>query len=351
MRTHRQHLSNVLNILAHVPHYDDDRATVSSPLSAGFAISMLAIYACRGIPTFLLPKFDLVDLLETIERERITIAYAIGATFDQFAQYPRLGDFDLSSLRRFTGSSAIQNSREGMRRMRALDTFRAGFFNAYGSSEAGGYVTFHQADELEQAMLDDAYAHRLESLGREAQFSFIDCLGEDMNPVPAGEVGEMVVRCPSIFSGYWNLPGETAEVLKKGRLYTGDLISKDGDGFIYYRGRKRDMIKSGGLSVYPAEVERVLANHQDISQVAVIGVPDARWGEKVVAYVVANMEDGVPVTESEILEYSAARLAGHKRPKEVVLLDDLPKNAAGKVVKRELRENYRQKNRTGGVKI
>ncbi len=247
MHTHRQHLSNVVNILAHVPHLDDDRATVSSPLSADFGISMLVIYACRGIPTYLLPKFDVVQLLSCIERERITLAYAIGATFDPFANYPQLGEFDLSSLRRFTGSSAANHSREGMRRLRAQAGFTAGFFNAYGSSETGGYITFHQADELEREMNDDALAHRLESLGREAQFSFIDCLDDDLNPVGVGEVGEMVVRSPSTFSGYWNLEEETAQVLRDGRLFTGDLISKDEDGYIYFQGRKRDIIKSGGL--------------------------------------------------------------------------------------------------------
>ena len=149
----------------------------------------------------------------------------------------------------------------------------------------------------------------------------------------------MTVRSPSIISGYWNRPDETAEVLRDGMLITGDLMEKDEDGFIYLRGRKRDMIKSGGISVYPAEIEAVLDRHEKIDEVAVIGVPDERWGEKVVACVVARE----PASEEEIIEYAGQHLAGFKKPKRVVFLDSLPKNQSDKILKNDLRDMLAEK--------
>ncbi len=334
VRTHRQYLTNVNLYLAQIPHYDWDRAAVAAPLAAGFALHMLSVHTCRGIPTFLLPKFDVGELMAAIEREKITIAQSVSSTFAQFARHPEIEKFDFSSLRQFYFSTLGTGAWDDLQRLRALPSFNAKFVKAYGSSETGGFAAHFHPDEMEMALSDPRYAHRVESVGREAPFTCVQAVDDDLNPLPDGQVGTMTVRSPSILSGYWNRPGETAEVLRDGMLITGDLMEKDEDGFIYLRGRKRDMIKSGGISVYPAEIEAVLDRHEKIQEVAVISLPDERWGEKVVACVVVREA----VTGEEIIAYAGQYLAGFKKPKMVVFLDELPKNPSEKILKNDLRQ-------------
>jgi acyl-CoA synthetase (AMP-forming)/AMP-acid ligase II len=333
-RSHRQTALAALLYVAHVPHHESDRATISSPLAAGFAISLANAMALGGSCIHVLPRFDPELLLETIERERITLAYAIQSTFNAFTRHPDLDRFDLASVRLFTGTSASQDTILGMRRLRCHPSFRGLFVNAYGSSEAGGYISYNMPEDYERALADPALAQRVESIGREALLCRIECMDEDMRALPYGEVGEMAIRAPTVFAGYWNLPEATAAVFRDGWLMTGDLAFKDTDGFVYLAGRKRDMIKTGGINVYPAEIEYVLAGHAKVAEVAVVGVSDERWGEKVVACVVARE----PCTEAELLGHCADKLAGYKRPKLIRFMAQLPKNDTGKILKRELRE-------------
>ena len=157
-----------------------------------------------------------------------------------------------------------------------------------------------------------------------------------MKPVPAGEIGLMAVRAPQVFKGYWNKPEETKEVFRDGWFMTGDLLKKDHEGFIYLSGRSRDVVRTGGMNVYPAEIEPVFRSHPKVKEVAVVGVPHPDWGEMVVACVVAK--PGESVSESELIDYSRDRLAPYKRPKQVKLLNALPENQIGKVLKKDLRD-------------
>jgi long-chain acyl-CoA synthetase len=172
----------------------------------------------------------------------------------------------------------------------------------------------------------------MSSLGTEAPLFRINAVDENMREVPAGEFGEMVVKGPSLTTGYWNRPEDTAKAFRDGWLVTGDIIRKDKDGYIWLSGRKRDMIKTGGVNVYPAEIEAVLSEHAKIDQIAVIGMPDPRWGEKVVACVVPRG----PCTEEDVLAFAGKSLAGFKKPKNVLFFDQLPTNEVGKVVKKDL---------------
>ncbi len=334
MRSHRQLLTNTLMYLAQVPKYESDRATISSPFAAGFAVSLLNAYVAAGATTVVLPKFDALNLFQTIEKEKITLAYAILAIFDEFVRHPEIEKFDLSSLRLFTGTSGTQDTLGGMRRLRGLRNFKSRFFNAYGSTEAGGYITYHLPEDFEAELANPALASRVESIGRESLLCRIDCVDDDLKPLPQGEVGEMAVRAPSLFAGYWNQPEETAKVLRGGYLVTGDMAYKDKNGFVFLAGRKRDMIKTGGINVYPAEIESVLATHQKVTDVAVVGIPDEKWGEMVVACVVSK----VRCTEEELLTFCADKLAGYKRPKAIHFMDQLPQNETGKIVKKALRD-------------
>jgi acyl-CoA synthetase (AMP-forming)/AMP-acid ligase II len=163
--------------------------------------------------------------------------------------------------------------------------------------------------------------------------------------VSAGQVGEIVVRGPNVMMGYYGQPEETEKVLKKGWLYTGDLAWADEDGYLYIAGRKKDMIISGGENITSREVEDVLFTYPDVLKAAVFGVPDDKWGERVVAAIVPR-EGRQPVLK-EVQEYLKGQLAGYKIPKEIILLDQLPEGSTGKVQKQELKKIYQRKQGEG----
>jgi acyl-CoA synthetase (AMP-forming)/AMP-acid ligase II len=163
-------------------------------------------------------------------------------------------------------------------------------------------------------------------------------LGADGKPVPQGQVGEIVCRTVKNMKGYWHRDEETAKTLRNGWLHTGDAGYVDADGYVYIHDRVKDMIVSGGENIYPAEVESAMFGHPAIADVAVIGVPDERWGEAVKALVV--LKPGAEGDAAEILAYTRERLAGYKSPKSIDFIDALPRNPTGKVLKRELREKY-----------
>jgi acyl-CoA synthetase (AMP-forming)/AMP-acid ligase II len=156
--------------------------------------------------------------------------------------------------------------------------------------------------------------------------------------VPVGELGEIVYRGPGIMAGYWNRSDDTAAVIRDGWFHTGDAGTMDADGFIYIKDRIKDMIVSGGENIYPAELEAVLAGHPAVADVAVIGVPDAKWGESVKAIVVTK--PGAKLSGEELIEWSRDKLAGFKRPHSVDFVDAIPRNPSGKILKRQLREPY-----------
>ncbi|MGD2077746.1 MAG: AMP-binding protein, partial [Chloroflexota bacterium] len=157
---------------------------------------------------------------------------------------------------------------------------------------------------------------------------------EGEEELPVGQIGELVIKSPSIMSGYWQMPSETANTLRDGWLYTGDIARMDEDGYFYIEDRKKDMIIAGGFNIYPREVEEVLATHPAVMEVAVAGVPDARRGETVKAWIVKRTGD--PTTEEEIIDWSKEQLAKYKYPRLVEFRDELPRTTVGKVLKREL---------------
>jgi len=161
---------------------------------------------------------------------------------------------------------------------------------------------------------------------------------DDDRVLPAGAMGEIVARGDLVMRGYWNNPEATAATLRNGWLHTGDIGYLDDDGYLFITDRKKDMIISGGSNIYPREVEEVICRHPAVYEVAVIGVPDPKWGETVKALVVAR--PGTSLTEAEIVEHCRTHLASYKKPQSVELLHALPKNAYGKILKRELRERY-----------
>jgi len=205
----------------------------------------------------------------------------------------------------------------------------SGLFELYGSTEAGWVTMLHP---------DEQFDH-LGTVGREVVGSApIRLLDDDGKEVPDGEPGELFSYGPYAFDGYWNLPDKTAEAFRDGFLSVGDIALRDEDGFIRLIDRKKNLIITGGENVYPSEVESMLAAHPDVKDVAVIGTPDPKWGERVEAAVVVR--DGAAISQTDLIAWTREKLAGFKRPRAITFLkpEEMPRNATGKILHRVLRD-------------
>jgi acyl-CoA synthetase (AMP-forming)/AMP-acid ligase II len=220
---------------------------------------------------------------------------------------------------------------------KALETFHCKFVQAFGMTECPN-VTYLTDEDHRRALAGEP--HLLESTGRAGPGSEIKIVGEDGAELQRGEIGQILGRGAQIMRGYWNLPEATAEALAGGWMHTGDAGLIDEEGYLYVKDRIKDMIVSGAENVYPREIESVLVTHPAVVDVAVIGIPSEQWGETVKAFVVLA-EPGA-ATEDELVEYCRGKLAGYKRPRSIDVLDELPRNPSGKVLKRELRAPYWQ---------
>jgi acyl-CoA synthetase (AMP-forming)/AMP-acid ligase II len=270
------------------------------------------------------------EILRLIPSERVTIAAVVPALLRFMLQTPGSHEVDFTSLRHITyGASPIA---EDLLR-EALTTFKCDFAQAYGLTETTGMVAVLPPRDHASAV-----NHRLRSCGRPLSNVVVKIVGYDGVELRPGEVGEVVVRSPLTMKGYWKQAEATASAIRDGWLHTGDAGYMDADGYLYIHDRVKDMIVSGGENVYPAEVENVLSGHPAVADVAVIGVPDARWGEAVKAVVV--LRPMRPATESELIAYCRDRIAHYKAPKSVDFIEALPRNPSGKVLKRVLRAPY-----------
>lgn len=334
MLPHRNKVLSRMSMLTHVGYNEDDRALLFMPLMASLGADMMHSHVLRGLTTVLMQRFDEADMLRLVAAENITIMYLMESTFDRLVAHPDLDKIDWAKVRYFMATSATRDLRAGVTRLKQMKNFTAKFWNGYGCTEGGGWLTFISPEEIDAAAASaDSGAH-YRSIGRECMLANVDCVDEAGKSVAAGEIGEMTLSAPWLFIGYWNLAEKTAEVLKSGRYHTGDLARKDEHGYIYLEGRMKDMIKTGGVNVYPAEIEIVLKAHPKVKEVAVVGMADAQWGEKVVACV-------IPVgacEEAELIEYCKKELAGFKIPKSISFMQDFPRDVVGKILKRQLRD-------------
>ena len=217
-----------------------------------------------------------------------------------------------------------------------MDVFKCDFSQLYGVTELSPTATILTRDDHHRALTERP--ELLQSAGRAIMGTEIRIADEHDNPLPNGEIGEILVRGPQLMKGYWNMPEATAEALRGGWMHTGDAGIIDDEGYVYIPDRVKDMIVSGGENVYPNVVESMLFQHPSVADVAVIGVPDEQWGETVKAVVV--LRDGASATDDEIMDFCRGKLGGFERPRSVDFIDALPRNATGKVLKRELREPY-----------
>ncbi|VCU68803.1 Long-chain-fatty-acid--CoA ligase FadD13 [Pigmentiphaga humi] len=327
VRTHRAFIMGLLSALTEHPLRDNDVGLVAQPLAAGMAVYFLMLYLYQGMRTVLLPRFDPGPYLDSIEQERVTHATAMDWMSRRICAHPDFGARDLGSLRVLHGINQMQ-SLDGWR---AQASFKADITAGYASSEAGGLVTFKTASDFAAARTDPEFSGT-HSCGRPGRLSRVQCVDDELRPVAVGEVGEMAIHSAAMFRGYWELPEESAKALRNGWLLTGDLAYQDRHGYLFLCGRKRDVIRSGGINVYPAEIEPVLLSCPTVKEAAVVGLPDPHWGEQVVACIVAKGD----CSEDDILAYCRDRLGGPKRPKKIIFFDTLPTNATGKIVKKDV---------------
>src|SRR5438270_2955692 len=268
--------------------------------------------------------FDAAAVVDELERSRVTTVWLAPVMVNAIMALPDIGQRDLSSVR------VIINGGEKMPiplLERVQRTFPSAWFaDAYGLTETVSGDTFLDRDSL---------ITKLGSVGRPCLFLELDIWDDDGNPVGPGERGEIVLRGPKVFKGYWRDPDATAAAFAGGWFHTGDIGMRDDDGYLFIVDRLKDMIVSGGENIASSEVERVLYEHPDVVEAAVVASPDDRWGEVPVAFVVRR--DGATATADELLAHCSAQLAKFKRPKAITFLDALPRNPSGKVLKRELR--------------
>jgi long-chain acyl-CoA synthetase len=302
-------------------------ALVAMPLyhigGCGWALACLTSGASAVVVREVIPA----ELLRVMVEQRVASAFLVPAVLLFLTQLPGIEEADFSALQNISyGASPI--SQELLKR--SIEVFRCRFTQLYGLTETTGAITAlrHQ----------DHQGERLLSCGRPlfgAEIRVVDPLGAD---VPPGEIGEIVYRGGGIMEGYWGRPEDTAAAVRDGWFHTGDAGTMDADGFVYVRDRIKDMVISGGENIYPAELESVLAGHPAVADVAVIGVPDERWGETIKAIVVRR--PGAELTAEDLIDWSRSVLAGFKRPRSVDFVDTIPRNPSGKILKRELREQY-----------
>jgi acyl-CoA synthetase (AMP-forming)/AMP-acid ligase II len=277
-----------------------------------------------GATTIIHHTFEAERVVDEIERSRVTSIWAAPAMVRAILDVPGLAERDLSSVRVIIAGGEKMPI-PYIERLRS--TFPSAWFaDAYGLTETVSGDTFLDREST---------VSKLGSVGRACQYLELDIWDEHGTSLPAGERGEVVLRGPKVFKGYWRDPDATSAAFAGGWFHTGDIGMQDDDGYLYIVDRLKDMIVSGGENIASSEVERVLYEHGSVLEVAVVGRPDDRWGEVPVAYVV--MSAPAAATPEELVEHCRRQLAKFKVPKDVVIIDALPRNPSGKVLKRELR--------------
>ncbi|MFA1543122.1 acyl-CoA synthetase [Actinomadura monticuli] len=325
--THGNITWNAVNVLIDHDLVAGEVALVSAPLFHTAGLNMLTLpVLLKGGTCVLVAAFDPAATLSLIEEHRVTFMFGVPTMFQRVAREPGWAGADLSSLRILTcGGAPVPPSLIETYQRRGLT-----FLQGYGMTEAAPGALFLDAEHA---------VSKAGSAGVPHFFSDVRVVGPDMADAAPGETGEIVVQGPHVMRGYWGRPDDTAAAFSDGWFRSGDAARLDGDGYAFIVDRIKDMIVSGGENVYPAEVEHaILAASPDVVECAVIGVPDDTWGEVGRAVVVPR--PGADLDPEKVLAALSGRLARYKIPKSAVLAAEIPRNAAGKILKARLREEY-----------
>lgn len=330
VHTHRTHVAMVQGELSDWDWPAETRFLASTPITHAAGSIILPVLLRSG--TFVLTQgFEATKFMELTARHRITATFLVPTMLYMLLDHPGIDEADLSSLQMVVyGAAPMSPARlvEGIRR------FGPVFMQLYGQSEMPMAITvLRQRDHDPQH-----HPERLLSCGTPVTGNQVRLLDETGREVPTGEVGEICARGPLVMAGYWNKPDETANAFRDGWLHTGDLARQDEDGFLYIVDRSKDMIVTGGFNVFPREVEDVIGTHPAVASVAVVGVPDPKWGEAVRAAVV--LRAGMEVGAEELVALVRERKGSVHAPKSVEFLDSLPLTTLGKLDKKALRARY-----------
>jgi len=327
MLTHGNIIWNVYNLLVDVDVRSDEVALVTAPLFHTAALNQVLFPTLlKGGTALIEAKFDPDRAISLIEEHGVTLLFGVTSMYLALTQSARWPHADMSTLRSaLSGGAPLPVSLLQAYLDRGLMIVQG-----YGLTEASpGATMLRAADGV----------RKIGSAGTACFFTDVRVVTPDLADVAAGEKGEVLVQGPNVTPGYWQQPAATqAAFAGDGWLRTGDLAQVDDEGYLYIVDRLKDMIISGGENVYPAEVEEALYTHPAVAECAVIGVPDARWGE--VARAVVVRRGGQQVTEAELIAYLDGRLARYKIPKTVVFTDALPHTASGKILKPDIRQQH-----------
>ncbi len=308
----------------------DDVFLVPMPLFhiGGTATGLIALY--NGARAVIMREADPGGIIKLIESEGVTRTFLVPAAIQIVLDHPDCGPGAFASLNLMLyGASPIPAALL----QRAIGVMGCDFAQLYGMTETAGSMTVLQPSDHA-----DPHARKLSSCGRPYPGVEVAIVDESGSPLPPDSVGEIVIRSPSLMTGYWRRPEDTEKTMRDGWLHSGDAGYLDEEGYLYIHDRVKDMIVSGGENVYPAEVESVLYDHPSVQDVAVIGVPSEKWGEEVKAVVVRKA--GAEVSEQELIGFARDKIAGFKAPKSVDFTGELPRNASGKLLKKDIRAPY-----------
>jgi len=309
----------------------DDVSLVAMPVAHIGGTGWGVVGLVNGAKGVVAREFDPTRVLDFIEKDRVSKMFMVPAALQIVVRLPRAREVDYSCLTHILYGAApipLDLLRE------CIAVFGCGFVQQYGMTETTGTVVYLPPEDH-----DPAGNARMRSAGLPMPGVELKVLDADGQGLPPGEVGEVAVRSPANMAGYWKLPEATAQTLAAdGWLRTGDAGYIDADGYLFIHDRVKDMIISGGENIYPAEVESAVYGHPHVAEVAVIGVPDDTWGEAVKA--VVALKPGAPADPADIIAFARTRIAGFKAPKTIDFVEALPRNASGKILRRELRDPY-----------
>jgi len=324
------HRSRTLTILAMAAEYGcygpEETFLLLTPLYHGAGFVFAAANLAYGGTCLIMPRFDAAAVMARLGSEPITGVFVVPTLLKRLHE---LGEKEFAVGRRNSLKAIISNASalSPALKEQTVEAFGEGLlFESYGSTEGGIVANMRPADLLRKP----------ESVGLPFFATEIELRDDNGNLVGDGEPGELFSRSPFLFNGYHNRPQETAETLRDGWVGVGDLAIRDSEGFYSIVGRKKDMIISGGVNIYPSEIEKVIGALPNVAEVAVVGLPDREWGERVHAYVVRGGGGGV--TEDEIFATCRTALAGYKQPRGITFIEELPRNSGGKILKRQLRD-------------
>lgn len=329
MLTHQNLMSNTVNWVMEIEARSADIWLSGLPLFHIGGLNGVLPFLYLGATSVITPStnFDPLESLRLLERHKVTICYFVPTQWQQICSLPELGSVDTTVLRRaLWGASQSPPSTLEL----LVKSFPSvGIVNAFGQTEMSSNTAFLKAEDA---------VRKIGSVGKPAinvEYRVVDADGNDVSP---GDIGEIVYRGPTVMAGYYDNPAATAEAFAGGWFHSGDLVREDEEGFLYVVDRIKDMIISGGENIYPAELELAFGTHDAVAEVAVFGLAHPRWVETPVAAVV--LKPDAEATAGELIDHVRSRVASYKKPSAVYFVEMLPRNASGKILKRELRDTF-----------